>query len=45
MGLGLSSVRSRLAHLYGARHQVEVGLGAVSVTRVVIALPYQPAGT
>lgn len=42
-GLGISSVRSLLAHLYGAAHSFEVGPATRSGTIVSIVLPYRTA--
>jgi two-component system, LytTR family, sensor kinase len=42
-GLGLKSVRSLLAHLYGADHRFDVRARTPSGTTVTIAIPYRPA--
>jgi LytS/YehU family sensor histidine kinase len=42
-GLGLSSVKSRLAHLYGARQRFEVSARSPTGTRVTITMPYRQA--
>jgi histidine kinase/histidine kinase/DNA gyrase B/HSP90-like ATPase len=42
-GLGLSSVRARLTHLYGSNHRFEAASLEPSGTRVVITLPYLAA--
>jgi len=42
-GLGLNSVKARLAHLYGSQQRFEVRPRSPSGTRVTIALPYRPA--
>lgn len=42
-GLGLTSVRSRLAHLYGTRQTFDITDCTPSGTRVTIALPYRVA--
>ncbi len=41
-GLGLKSVRSLLAHLYGADQRFEVGPRTPTGTTVTIAMPYRP---
>jgi LytS/YehU family sensor histidine kinase len=42
-GLGLKSVRSRLAHIYGSNQRFEAADLSPSGTRVVIRLPYRTA--
>jgi LytS/YehU family sensor histidine kinase len=39
-GIGLGGLRSRLAHLYGSDHRVEVDPRLPSGTRVTIEIPY-----
>ncbi len=43
-GIGLGGLRSRLAHLYGSEHRVEVAPRLPSGTRVTIEIPYHTAG-
>ena len=43
-GIGLGGLRSRLAHLYGEDHRVEVAPRLPSGTRVTIEIPYHTAG-
>jgi len=43
-GIGLGGLRSRLAHLYGSDHRVEVAPRLPSGTRVTIEIPYHVAG-
>ena len=43
-GIGLGGLRSRLAHLYGSDHRVEVAPRQPSGTRVTIEIPYHAAG-
>jgi sensor histidine kinase YesM len=40
-GLGLESVRSRLAHLYGGEHHIDVSGRRPSGTRVTIDIPFR----
>jgi signal transduction histidine kinase len=42
-GLGLSSVRSRLAQLYGTSQSFAVDRGASAGTRITITMPFRPA--
>jgi len=42
-GIGLGGLRSRLAHLYGGDHRVEVAPRLPSGTRVTIEIPYRTA--
>jgi LytS/YehU family sensor histidine kinase len=42
-GLGLKSVESRLAHLYGAQQRFVVSPHLPSGTRVTISMPYRPS--
>ena len=44
-GLGLSSVRSLLTHLYGTNHRLDVRPRSPSGTTVTITMPYRPAPT
>ena len=43
-GIGLGGLRSRLAHLYGSDHRVEVAPRLPSGTRVTIEIPYHTGG-
>jgi two-component system, LytTR family, sensor kinase len=44
-GVGLGGVRSRLAHLYGSDHTLDVEARRPSGTRVRIEIPYRAAAT
>jgi two-component system LytT family sensor kinase len=44
-GIGLGGLRSRLAHLYGSDHRVEVAPRLPTGTRVTIEIPYHTAET
>lgn len=43
-GIGLGGLRSRLLHLYGSDHRVEVAPRLPTGTRVTIEIPYHTAG-
>jgi len=43
-GIGLGGLRSRLAHLYGSDHRVEIAPRLPSGTRVTIEIPYHAGG-
>ena len=42
-GVGLSNTRSRLQHLYGARHRFEFHVPPGGGLEVAIAIPFVPA--